>query len=61
MDFSIEMQFKRVLPHINIKIIKFYFPNYHISLWPNGIVHVKAVGGASSNHTQEPFITDWTL
>ena len=32
------MQFKQVLPHIYIKIIKFNLSNYQMFSWPSGVV-----------------------
>ena len=62
MDFSIETNnLIRVLPHIYVEIMKFYFPNYHMSSWPNGVVHVRAGGRSGLESCSGPFFPDWTL
>ena len=56
MNFSMETRnLIRVLPHIYVKVIKFYLPNFHISLWPQSLVHETAVARRESNLAQELF------
>ena len=45
----------RVLLHIYEKIIRFYHPNYHMSSWPNSVVHVTLVGCPRFESCSGPF------